>query len=126
MDPPDGFRNALIAQEAEDVFPCRGGAMADVVALAEAVKARAVDLQEVQGAVDLRKLIEVDQEIEDPVEELMPLRCEPPVKDGALVEAGAERGIHGSHFMNLELMNSGMIYQEVLESYCRRYTGWLF
>jgi hypothetical protein len=118
-DAADGLRDSLIEEVTQDASPDGGGAVTDVVALQKAVKAGAVDLQEVQGAVDPRKLIEVDQEIEDPVEELMALRHEPPVKDGALVEAGAEGGIHGSHLINPELMNSGILECHAGKSWSR-------
>ena len=94
LDPPHGFRDSLIAKKAEDVLPCRAEAVADVIAVTEAVESRAVDLEKAQGAVDPRKFVEVDQQIKNPVQKLMPLRCESPVKHGALVKAGAERRAH--------------------------------
>jgi hypothetical protein len=73
--------------------------MTDVVALPEAVESGAVDPEKPQSTVEHRQFVQIDQEVKDPVEELMPLRRQTPVKDGTLVEAGAKRGIHGNHFI---------------------------
>ena len=69
--------------------------MTDVVALPKAVETRSVDLQEVKGSINDLEFVEVDQEVEDPVEEFMLLGCKSPMKDRALIEAGMEGGRHG-------------------------------
>ena len=69
--------------------------MTDVVALPKAVESGSVDLQKVKGSINDLEFVEVDQEVEDPVEEFMLLGCQSPVKDRALVEAGFKGDRHG-------------------------------
>ena len=76
--------------------------MTDMVALVKTVESGTVDLQQTEGAVDLSELVEVDQQVEDPIEKFMMLRSEAPMKDRALVEAG----IHRNKTCNRKLMNS--------------------
>jgi hypothetical protein len=62
--------------------------MTDVVALPKAVESGSVYFQQGERAIDGLEFVKVDQEVEDSVEKFVPLGCQSPMKDPALVEAG--------------------------------------
>ena len=102
QDASDRFLDSLQLEVAGDILPDRRGSVTDMVALVKTVESGTVDLQQTEGAVDLSELVEVDQQVEDPIEKFMMLRSEAPMKDRALVEAG----IHRNKTCNRKLMNS--------------------
>jgi hypothetical protein len=95
LDHSDRLVDPLILEVTGYVFPNRGGSVTDVIVFAEAVKGGAVHLEQAEGRVKCFEFVEIDQEVEDPVEKLVFFRKESPVKDRALVEARVQGRTHG-------------------------------
>jgi hypothetical protein len=62
--------------------------MIDMVTLTKTIETGSVKLKKMEAGIELVEFVEINQEVKNPVEELMLLGVEPIVKNRAFIKAG--------------------------------------
>jgi hypothetical protein len=84
----DRSRDTLMAEVIRYIPTDRISTMIDMVTLTKTIETGSVKLKKMEAGIELVEFVEINQEVKNPVEELMLLGVEPFVKNRAFIKAG--------------------------------------